>query len=188
MSTLAEPRISDDLRYELADAARAAELGNRPRSLLILATLLFLITGVALVATLRTREAAARQLESQSYRKALVDGLALQFDAVERRMHSADISGNAPLTDLLSRIEKAASDAGLRDSPKIPQPNTSKTTGGTKNLYTYAMQDPSLENLLAWVEGAKANVPGLEVSSIEIVPAPKVWKFNVTFVRWERSP
>ncbi|VAX42346.1 hypothetical protein MNBD_PLANCTO03-533, partial [hydrothermal vent metagenome] len=53
MSTASDHRISEDLRYELADAARVAESRNRPRGLLVVATLLFLIAGLALIVALR---------------------------------------------------------------------------------------------------------------------------------------
>ncbi len=187
MSTPGDTRISDDLRYELADAARAAAASNRPRSLLVLATLLFVAAGLVLIVTLRQRDEAAQQHRIQADREVLVEGLALQFAALESLGNSTQNRANEPLDDLFSRIEAAAAAAGLADQPTIPQPTRQSIQGAIKLTYRYTMRDPSLENLLAWVEGARSEVPGLEISSIDLTPGPKDWKLEVTFVRWERA-
>lgn len=186
MSTLAGRRISEDLRYELVDAARVAETSNRPRSLLVLATILFLIAGVALIVTLRQRQAGMDRFRVQSERKETVIGLQHQFEAVARRQLSGNAQVNDPLPNLFSLIEQSATEAGLRDKPPIPDPQSRREAGGIRFQYNYTMRDPSLEALLAWVQAARRLVPGLEVSSVEIVPTAKEWQFKVSFVRWER--
>lgn len=181
-----DTRISDDLRYELADAARVSAAANRPRSLLVLATLLFLIAGVALIVTLRQRDRAAEQYRVQSERKILVEGLAMQFAALDSLDATNANLGNQPLPDILSRIERAAEDAGL-EPPAVPQPTRQIVQGAVKVTYRYRIQDGSLENLLDWVVGAQEAVPGLEVSSLDLTPRPRVWELQVTYVRWERA-
>lgn len=186
MSALTGRRISEDLRYELVDAARVAEMSNRPRSLLVLATVLFLGAGVALIWTLSERERAVRQFRVQNDRHVTVAGLKQQFDAVERlkQQGGADLHGRLP--NLFSLIEQAATEAGLRNKPPIPNPRSSRESGGVRYVYDYTMRDPSLAALLDWVQRATRLVPGLQVSAIEIDPQAKEWQFEVTFVRWER--
>lgn len=186
MGTAESRRISEDLRYELADAARIAEVANKPRSLLALATVLFLIAGVALIWTLRSHEAAAGRLESQSGYLRTVENLQTQYAVLADIESKGPVNQHGPLPDLYSRIEAAARAAGLVNDPPIPQDRSQSMGGLRKNTYIYKMQDPSLQNLLTWVEQARRRVPGLEVSSLEILPAAKHWNFNVTFVRWER--
>lgn len=187
MSTASDHRISEDLRYELADAARVAESRNRPRGLLVMATLLFLIAGLALIVTLRQHESAVAQQRLHNDYSARIANYKLQFAAIEDLQNSGQGALNEHINDLFTRIEIAAATAGVQNKPAIPRPQTSNVRGGAiKILYPYSMQDPSLQNLLAWVEEARASVPGLEVASLKIVPAAKAWKFNVTFVRWER--
>jgi hypothetical protein len=181
-----DARISEDLRYELADAARVAETGNKPRGLLVVATLLFLVAGIALVVTLRQRESAAKQFRVQSDYETRLDNLEVQFQTVESLRGSGRAEGSEHLNDLYTRIERAAETAGLVNKPAIPPPSSSASRGAIKYQYVYKMQDPNLQNLLAWVEEARAKVPGLEVASLEIVPTAKQWKFDITFVRWER--
>jgi hypothetical protein len=180
-------RISDDLRYELADAARTAEAANKPRVLLVLATLLFVIAGLSLVVTLRQFESAKQSYRAQQGYKARVADLQLQFERAEELQDSGQAATWEKIPDLYSRIENAASTVGLLNKPPIPRPTATPVQGAIRNFYPYKMQDPSLQNLLSWVEEARRAVPGLEVSSVEILPAPKHWNFNVTFVRWERS-
>ena len=181
-------RISEDLRYELADAARAAESGNKPRGPLLLATLLFLIAGVALIVTLRQRESAARQAEMHSDLVARIDNLETQYQLVARLSESGSSRASEPILDILSRIEVAARTAGVRDKPAIPRPQSQVIQGAVRNLYEYKMQDTSLVKLLKCGESARAYVPGIVVFSLEVAPAADLWKFNVVFVRWERQP
>lgn len=184
---MAEPnaRISDDLRYELADSARVAESANRPRALVVLATVLFVIAGVVLVIALGRRETAAREYALQAERQVRVADLALQFERLEELRSATNTRANEPLEDLFSRIELAATELGL-DKPRIPRPQATAIQGANKIRYSYTMQDASLNRLLAWVEAAKENVPGLEVSSLTLTPAARHWTMEVTFVRWER--
>jgi hypothetical protein len=186
VSALTGTKISEDLRYELVDAARVAEMSNRPRSLLVLATALFLVAGVVLMVTLGARERAVGQFRVQSDRQTMVAGLVQQFEAVERirQQGGEDLHGHLP--NLFSLIEQAATDAGLRSKPPIPNPRSSREAGGIRYVYDYTIRDPSLGALLDWVQRARVLVPGLQVSSIEIQPQPKEWQFDVTFVRWER--
>lgn len=187
MSAVPSSRISDDLRYELVDAARIAETSNRPRTLLVLATLLFLAAGIALIVALGERDDAVGQYRAQADRQTRVEGLALQFAAVERQGQTGDAVRYGPIPNLFSLIEEAASAAGLGNKPPIPDPRADRQSGAVRYLYPYTMTDPSLEALLAWVQEALARVPGLAVSSIEIRPQANNWQLKVTFVRWERS-
>ncbi len=186
MSTASDHRISEDLRYELADAARVAESRNRPRGLLVVATLLFLIAGLALIVALRQHESAVEQQRLHSDYSTRIANYTLQFAAIEDLQNSGQGELNEHINDLFSRIEKAATAAGLQNKPAIPDPKASNVRGAVKILYPYSMQDPSLQSLLAWVEEARSAVPGLEVAALEITPMPKAWMFRVTFVRWER--
>lgn len=187
MSTQSAQRISDDLRYELADAARAAEASNRPRALLVLATVVFVGAGLMLIVSLRRFESAKREYTLQTEYQSRVADLEIQFQRAESLKSSGQAEIGKPLTDLFSRIENAASTVGLVGTPKIPRTTTTSVQNAVKNEYRYSMQDPSLQHLLAWVEACRRAVPGLEVSSLKITPAAKQWNFEVAFVRWERS-
>src|SRR5688572_23687598 len=178
MSSLAGRRISDDLRYELVEAARSAETSNRPRALLVLATIIFLAAGVALVVTLQERDVAVRRFRTQSDRVAQVENMKWQFAALARREAQSD-DRNVPIPDLLSRMEQAATEAGLRAKPPIPEDRATIEGGARRRTVVYRLTDPSLEALLSWVEAAKRLVPGLEVSALEIAPEAKAWRFKV---------
>ncbi len=187
MSIAADQRISDDLRYELADAARVAESGNKPRVLLVFATMLFVLAGIVLVVALRQHESAAQQHRIHNDYSDRIANYELQFAAVNDLQNAGRDEVNEHITNLYSRILQAAVTAGLQKEPTIPKERTEPIRGGAlKVTYAYTVQDPSLQNLLAWVEEARAAVPGLEVAALEIAPTPRAWKFNVTFVRWER--
>jgi hypothetical protein len=186
MADVSGVRVSDDLRYELAESARLAAASNRPRGLLVLATVVFVVAGVALVWALRHRDASARQYQLQTDRLTQTQEFALQFSRLERVAGASSSRETAPLPDILTRIEKAAEDVGLA-RPPVPRPRSTERAGARRVVYQYTVQDAELSRLLAWVEGARDLVPGLEVASISLQPLPRHWKLEVTFVRWERS-
>ncbi|MBK7403830.1 MAG: hypothetical protein IPJ41_04145 [Phycisphaerales bacterium] len=186
MSTIAQQRVSEDVRYELAEAARSAERANRPRSLLFLATVLFLVAGVALIVCIRHRDSALREFRIQGDWKVLVAGFEEQNNALDRLL-TTDQSAVKPLADLFTRIESAAMGLGL-EKPKIPPQKTPVRDGAAlKNTYEYTMHGPDLGVLLTWIQQCLADVPGLRVAGLEIVPQAKAWQCKVTFVRWERA-
>ena len=188
MSVGTDHRISDDFRYELADAARAVEAGNKPKGLLVVATILFVAAGIALIVALRQHESAIEQQRIHNDYSARIENFALQFAAVEDLQNAGRDEVNEHITNLYSRILQAAETVGLENTLTIPKEKTEPTRGGAlKVTYEYSVQDPSLQNLLAWVEESRSAVPGLEVASLKIAPTPKAWKFDIIFVRWERA-
>lgn len=182
-------RMSEDERYEQALTASASERRNRPRHLLLIPLILFCIAGLVLSFAIYSRETSRLRLEQQQQRfERLVTGVAQL-----RELESTDTGSNStvfdPIPDLLSRMEGYATQAGLRDVPKVPQQRTDRTQGAVQMRYIYAgVTDPSLEALMNWVRTAKGGVPGLFVHSITLRPMPgRGWTMDVTFARWERE-
>jgi len=183
---------AEDARFALAAEGARAERRNRPRHLVLMAGLLlsiaiaFLMTSWSAAAAARERAASARSTAED----ALLTAARLQ------RVMQADAGGGGPRASepaslVLSSVELAGTKAGLRNPvPPPPPPATSRRQGlGTEQLrWTYAVNDESLPALLAWVEQAAADVPGLEVHALTLTPEPQNnrWGLKVTFARWER--
>ena len=179
--------LSEEVRFELAGAAAAAERRNRPTVLLVAALLVLAIGAGALVSSLSALGSAGRAMRLEQTREERVVRLAAQFEAVERQRQDSGADTFAPIPDLLSRIEAAARDAGLADRPPIPNQRSERSEDLTRRDYTYTMRDPSLDKILKWVDLSTQAVPGTQVSSIELRPEQRNWQVTVTFSRWERQ-
>ncbi len=182
------PTLSEELRYELAESSRLSEHRNQPKGWLVLATLLFLVAGIALMVTLSKREHALKEYRKQIDRLAKVENVKPQFDVIARQQQAGLPDAYAPIPNILTRIELAATTARLNDALPPPTP-TSKTaaSGAIERQYKYVVNDPSLEHLLDWIDRAQESVPGLKVSALQLTPQANTWKIEVTFVRWERG-
>jgi hypothetical protein len=80
-------------------------------------------------------------------------------------------------------------EAGLRDPLRVPAeaiPDIDRTKGTRQVQLTFDIRDPSMEALVQFMQRAVAEVPGLEVQSIQIKPEAQVWYLQVKFARWER--
>ncbi|MCL4221337.1 MAG: hypothetical protein KJZ65_08200 [Phycisphaerales bacterium] len=184
-------RMTEDERYEQAMSAAASERRNRPKHLLLIPLLLFCVAGLVLAFALFSRETARLRLEQQEMRYArLVEGV---VQLREINLKSAASNGQnslgEPISDLLSRMETYATQAGLQEKPRVPQQRKDSTRGAVRQRYIYSgLTDRSLPALLDWLRIAQNNVPGLFVYSITLRPVPsRGWSMDVTFARWERE-
>lgn len=177
----------------VADAARH-ERANRPRHLVVLSSLLLLVAIGAVAYAWSERSAAFEQLSVQRGLADQIVELANKLKALEAKAAAEGRpKWGAPITEIRSKIQQAATVAGLKTaSTLLPQEQTDQVDrklGVQRKKLTYReVRDESLENLLHWVQSTAAEIPGLEVYSLEIhQPEPNQWKITVVFSRWERS-
>ncbi len=178
-------------RFELASQAAGAERSKRPRHWIVLAGLLLAGSLASGVAAFQSSRDAGLLLSRQ---KALAEET-LQSAGRLRALQTAAASGgpsiSEPSTQVLSRIERAGIDAGLRDPVKLPketrkdQPRPGVAALATR--WTYEVRDPSLPIVLEWIKLCTQTVPGLEVQSVVVRPEANVWLVTVVFVKWERA-
>jgi len=183
---------AEEARFALAAEGARAERRNRPRHLVLMAGVLLSIA-IAYLMTSWSAAGAARE-RAASARSTAQDAL-LTAARLQRVMQAEAGDGgpqaSEPASLVLSSVELAGTKAGLANP--VPPPATQiplKPQGlGTQQLrWSYAVSDASLTALLAWVEGAAADVPGLEVHALTLTPEPQNnrWGLKVTFARWER--
>jgi hypothetical protein len=182
--------ISEDTRVGLAMAASARERASRPRSLVLAAILLLLITGVAALlgvkARAQSRADLRRWLSTQSESERLVS----EYKSLDAKLKaSGDVQAGRKITDLFSRMEALAVRAGLKDKPALPRDATPTTRNGiTIRETTYeSVRDPSLKALLEWATLATSEIPGLEVSSLRLQAESTGWVMRIVFRRWEKQ-
>lgn len=191
-STISTDHI-DDRRERFAAAASIEVRRNRPTHLVVLSMVLLLTSVLMLLWALNSRNAARDDLETARSQAQTVDALITEWKSL--KSVSADPNAarlNEPLTSFYSKIEAAATRAGLKDRPPSPRAQQdardAKTGAIQKRIMYQRFGDPDLGALIRWMEYACEDVPGLEVFYLKIQPetARGVWGIDVTFSRWER--
>lgn len=183
----------DDLRDRVGAAAARRSAQNRPRHLVILALLLLLVSAITLVLAYRSRQTAMEELDTERARARRVDEIVRELGELKARSSNGQPQFGQPLATVRSRIETAATRAGLRDPLPVPRTNTDTNVGGRTQVqrvrFTYDVKDPSLDALLQWVTFSMEDVPDLDVYSLKLNPMTTqgVWSLNIVFSRWERT-
>ena len=181
--------LGDDARFELAMAAAGRERTNRPRALVMLAIAVLIVASVAAMWGLASRRSARATLTRALADQAAVEAMNSDWNRLvaEEKDSGADRIGTR-MPDLLTKLEGFATQAGLKDKPNPPRQNPQTRSGVTVTEYYYTnVKDPSLKPLLEWLRLATAQIPGLEVYSLNLRPDPNNWSMTVTFRRWERG-
>ncbi len=184
----------DERREQLAATAAMDVRRNRPTHLLVMAMVLLLASCIMLMWSLSSRNAAQAQLEAsraqaQSIEQLVAEWKALKAEGVDS---GAKMKFNEPLTVFYSKIESAATRAGVKDRIPSAQPQADtrdmRTGAVQKKIRYQRVSDPDLGALVRWLEAACEDVPGLQVYSLRVQPltVQGVWQFDVTFSRWER--
>ncbi|MCC6426464.1 MAG: hypothetical protein IT435_06555 [Phycisphaerales bacterium] len=180
-------------REQLAAAAAITERRNRPRHLLILALILLLSACLMLLWAMSARNAAREDLSSARQQAQRVLDLIAEWKSLkDAGADAGKMKLNEPLTSFYSKIEAAATRAGVKDRIPSMQAQTdvrdARSGAVQKKIRYQRVQDAELSALVKWLELACEDVPGLEVYSLRVQPLTTqgLWQFDVMFSRWER--
>jgi hypothetical protein len=178
----------EDARVEQAAAAARTARQNQPKGLLAMASLLLLAALIYVAMSVVAQQAASDRLKGARSEAEEAVQLAGKLKALKVAA-SANPTTTATVSSLRTRIEQAGLEAGL--SKNVPLPQERKDTvqvslGSRKTHFEYTVADPSLPALLTWMQKAVAAVPGLEITSVSVVPEANNWRLRVIFSRWEK--
>lgn len=200
-------RMNDDDRYDLAQRAASAARSAKPALPLVLGALALVVAVIALLTASSSRAASDRRLASETRRLDRVVAIEQSFAALAARRAQGATGVQAPLPDLFSRIEQAATTAGL-ERPAFPREVTDNQQGVIDRRLTYTIRTQELDKVLNWIDLSMQRVPGLEVNEIRLTiesanpqsprrgraeqgdapsPTEQTWLVVVTLARWERS-
>ena len=186
-------KLSEDDRFELAQRAMTASRRARPTLPLVLGGLALLISVGVLLYVSMNRAGAIEDLGRQQRRLDRVVALEQSFAAIETRRQQGASGVQDPVPDLLSRLERAAEDAGL-EKPSLPRDVSDEQQGVIDRRLQYTFRNVEIDRLLDWIEFATQRVRGLEVNDIKMIVTPSSseegdtsWVVTVPLARWERA-
>ncbi|MEN0019731.1 MAG: hypothetical protein AAF747_02485 [Planctomycetota bacterium] len=179
-----KPRLSDDTRYALAEAAAASERSARSRAGVYFAAVLVIVSAIALAFAISQRAAAADDLDAEVRRGDRIATLIAELRELERVNDGAETARDP---GLLTKIIDASNRAGIDIGSPDEAPPRAETAELTKRRVTYRFSTRDLEAVLGWTRLCMTQVPGLVVESIELSPRGTEWSIVVAFARWERT-
>lgn len=183
-------RATLDDRFALASAAAGSERRNRPTLAVTLAILVLVGSIIYLLTAMSDLAEARRVARRQSQEATRLVQMVEELRTLEAKASQTANDGlGVPITDILTRFERYATEAGLvqplshRRGPGEPR------AGGTLYRYTYEIRDPSLSSVMRWFELVTSGIAGTEIQSLKIRPeqGANTWYVSVTLQRWERS-
>ncbi len=178
-----------ELRDHLAGAGVRREQHNRPTVLLIAGGLVFAVTLVVLLVSVTQRLAADRDLSRERAQAQDLGAKAARLEQLNEAASQKGRSGiGAPIETIRSRISTVARESGVKGDVPLPTPKTgakSASAGARQQRLQYEVRDESLDNLIAWMQNAAKDIPGLEVYSVTLRPEVNAWYCKVIFSRWE---
>lgn len=183
-------RLTPDDRYELATRAQSQQRLNSPRHLILLGMLLLVIAFIVLGIAWQTRAAAIKRNELAASKLAQVEALIEEIQTLEvMQQNSSTKDMFEPLPDILSTLQSLGQRAQLENDIGIPRNPGSRPEGNAiLKTYPYNINDPALENLIEFAKLAQSEIPGLQLSELELQPRNQYWSMSVVFTRYERRP
>ena len=187
---------ADVLAARVGAAAATAER-NQPRWMLVLAAGALVVSLVWLVLAVWMRSNAARMVVVQKELTADVLTAIAMLNAAASEQESA-LGGDRlrPNPLLASEIERIAKESNVVGATVTEaQDQRAGPAGVRRERYAMSNMPPTqLEDVLNWINKATSELQGLELSSLELVPATATydgkprWSGTVAFTRWERRP
>ncbi|MBX3406511.1 MAG: hypothetical protein KF869_07080 [Phycisphaeraceae bacterium] len=188
----------DDSRLELVMAAGAAERANRPRALIVLATLVLIVAVGYTLLGVSSRSAAAGAVETELRQTADLTKIAERIRALQAVQA---LRGLEPNSRIGKEIEDLAVEEGLTADAagrKLVIGESEVTglavPGVAQRKYTAKMAGQDAAAILRWLNNVQTSdrTRGVEISVLNLKPEPQgtrgAWNVDVEFVRWERRP
>lgn len=186
--------VVEQARLELAVAASAAERRNKPTGLVVGAGVLVLVALVTCIWAFSSRTKAIAAAE-ESLRR--LQDLQNVVDEITRE--SASLAARGTQADPLvgARLERLATEAGLKNVPAISDSN-SPSLGGLgmqQKRYTLVLTNQDPAAILRFLKSTQNSplTPGLEISRLSLRPggptadAQPGWNMTADFNRWEKT-
>lgn len=180
-------------RAERAALAASAARRNMPSSLLMLALLLLVIALVALAWAWSDRSKAVATLDARIQQASMIKDRAARIASIRQAQKLVtDTRLNTPLANQgpLRLQQAATSDAFktvLASQPAKDSVSTVEPGLALRRLQYNNVQHASIADVMAWIEKARQDIPGLEIERLNLRPGPSFWTFSITFMRYEKK-
>ena len=180
-------------RAERAALAAAAARRNMPGSLLMLALLLLVVALFTAVWAWSDRGEAVATLDARIQQARLIQDRASELSTLRQAQKDSlvtkalpTLSNQGPL-----RLQEACrSDrlkAVLASQPARDTVASVESGLSLRRLQYNNLQHDSIAEVMAWIEKAREDIPGLEIERLNLRPGPNTWTFSITFMRYEKK-
>jgi hypothetical protein len=178
---------ADRAAYAAADARR-----NTPAGLLFLAFALLAVAILAVVVSWGARARAVAEVDARIAQATLITEKAAKIKAINERLKSvADSRANDPMPGIPLKLQQACPSERLQGvlTNNPARESSGGVDGGNvpKRFQYNNLQHDSMAEIMAWIEAARREIPGLEIDRLSFKPQANQWNISITFIRWERK-
>lgn len=182
--------MGEEERIVAASQAAAAERRNNPRYLIAIAGLVLAVSLLWLFSSWSAWSSARAALVKQQRDRETITNNVAELRAL-KALQGADSGPRLAEQEgaIRSRLRDIGRAAGLKEeniTPKSVKRDQRKDLGSVLLTASFEARDEALRPLMAWLDRATAEMPGLEVYKISIKPEAQKWLMQVTFSRWEK--
>lgn len=181
-------KLTPDDRYAIAAMAAAAERANRPRAFVMIGMLIFAVACFYFLLGFRAYDDASRTRARSAAEYQRLANIAEEYQFFKQVGAEQTAAGLycAPDPRLASTIRNIAVRVGI-ESPPIQDEATEQRDGVTRRRLRYVgVSDPSIEELLEFVDRVRTEVPCVRVYRLSIRPVRGTsWQMEVGFERLE---
>ena len=180
-------------RAERAALAAATSRRNLPGSLLVLSMVLLVVALITAMWSWSDRGQAVGLLEARMQQSRVIQERAAEIGSLRTAQKNSQagkalptLSNQGPLklqeACQSDRLKSVLASQPARDSVANIEAGLS-----LRRLQYNNLQHDSISEVLAWIENARAEIPGLEIERLTLRPGPNTWTFSITFMRYEKK-
>lgn len=180
----------EEARFAAAMQAASAERRNNPRYLIVIAGVVLALSLLWLFSSWSAWSSAKGALVKQQRDRETITRNVADLRAL-KALQGSDSGPRLAEQEgaIRSRLRDIGRAAGLKEeniTPKSVKRDQRKDLGSVLLTASFEARDESMGPLLAWLDRATTEMPGLEVYKISIRPEAQKWLMQVTFSRWEK--
>lgn len=179
-------------RGDRAAIAASASRRNTPLTLLILSSVLLVVTLIAVVVSWGARGRALQQVDARIAQATLIQERGGKIKAERQKLKDVrDSRANPAISGIPLKLQQVCPNdrlqAVLASTPAREQ--TGGLEGGNipKRFQYQSIKHDTIADVMAWIDVARREIPGLEIDRLQLRPGPNDWTISLTFIRWEKK-
>lgn len=179
-------------RGDRASVAAAAARRNTPVVLLVLASFLLVVAIIAVLLARGARNSAVVQVDARIAQAAMIQERGGKIKDLRQQLKSVrDSRANAPIAGIPLKLQQICPNdrlqAVLASAPAREQSGAVESGNLPKRFVYQSLRHDSIADVMAWIDVARREIPGLEIDRLQLRPGPNDWTISLTFIRWEKK-
>jgi hypothetical protein len=179
-------------RGDRAAMAASASRRNTPATLLILAVVLLVVALIAVFLAWGARSRALLQVDARIAQATVIQERGGKIKAARQKLKEVrDSRANPAISGVPLKLQQICPNdrlqAVLASTPAREQAGGVEGGNVPKRFVYQNIKHDTIADVMAWIDIARREIPGLEIDRLQLKPGPNDWTISLTFIRWEKK-